>query len=148
MENLGRKALAVITAMITSVAIIVLGWIISTKAPFSAPSQMEYVTRGDLLSYANAAPPLYWAIGLVSYALAGFAGGFIVSKMASRWTTGGYGLSLFVGGLLTLIGLASYMYWTGPLWFLAGTLLLFIPTAAIGHRFAEGPSHPHVAEHA
>lgn len=148
MENIGRKSVAVITALIGSLGIIVIGWMISTKAPFSAPSQLEYVSRNDVLAYANAAPPLYWAIGLVTYAVAGFCGGFIVSKMSRRWTTGGYGLSLLVGGILTIVGLGSYMAWPGPLWFLAGTLLIFIPTAAIGHRLAEGPHHPHVPEHA
>ena len=144
---MGRKVTAVITALITSFAIIVLGWMIATKAPFSTPSQLEYVTHNDMLNYANAAPPLYWAIGLITYAVAGFAGGFIVTKMSRRWTTGGYGLSMLTAGILTIVGIGAYAYWPGPLWFLLGTVVLFIPAAALGHRLAEGPrSEEHTSE--
>ena len=144
--NIGRKVTAVITGLITSLGIIILGWMISTKAPFSSPAQMEYVTHGDLINYANAAPPLYWAIGLITYAVAGFAGGFITTKMSRRWTTGGYGLSMVTAAILTLVGIAAYAYWPGPLWFLIGTIFIFVATAALGHRLAEGPHHQHVPE--
>ena len=141
-----RKVLAVITALITSFAIIFIGWMVSTKAPFSTPSQMEYASHGDLVGYANAAPPLYWAIGLVSYALAGFAGGWIVTKMARRWSTGGYALSMLVAAILTVFSVGMYFYWPGPVWFLVGTIVIFIPCAALAHRLAEGPAHHHVPE--
>jgi hypothetical protein len=143
---MGRKVLAVITALITSFAIIFMGWMISTKAPFSALSYGEYASHNDLIAYANAAPPLYWAIGLITYALAGFAGGWIVTKMARRWSTGGYGLSMLVGVILTVFAVGMYFYWPGPVWFLIGTVVIFLPTAAIAHRLAEGPAHHHIAE--
>src|SRR5438046_9521492 len=115
---MGGKILAVITALITSVAIIWLGWMISTLAPFSTPSQMEHVTQGDINHYAAAAPPMTYAIGLVTYALAAFAGGFVVTKMSSRWTTGGFGLSIVVGALLEVLVIIAYLRFPGPLWFL------------------------------
>ena len=143
---MGRKVLAVVVAMITALGIIWLGWMIATLAPFSTPSQMEHVGQDDINRYANSAPAMLYVIGLVTYALAGFAAGFVVSKMARRWTTGGYGLSILVGGLLTLWAIGSYLKFPGPLWFLVAAILIFIPTAAIGHRLAEGRSHPHVPE--
>jgi hypothetical protein len=143
---MGRKALAVITALITSFAIIFIGWMIATKAPFSTPSYASYASHGDLIAYANAAPPLYWVIGLVTYAVAGFAGGFIVTKMARRWSTGGYGLSLLVAVILTAFSVGMYFYWPGPVWFLIGTVVIFVPTAALAHRMAEGHAHHHVPE--
>ena len=145
---MGRKILAVIVAMITGLAIIWLGWMISTLAPFSTPSQMEHVAQSDITYYAASAPPLTYAIGLVSYALAGFAAGFVVTKMARRWTTGGYALSILVGALLTLWAIVAYLRFPGPVWFLIAAVVIFIPSALVAHRLAEGRSHPHEPERA
>jgi hypothetical protein len=143
---MGRKILAVIVAMITGLAVIWLGWMISTLAAFSTPSQMEHVGQSDLNQYAASAPPMTYIIGLISYALAGFAAGFVVSKMASRWTTGGYGLSILVGVLLTIWAVIAYFRFPGPVWFLIAAIVIFVPSALIAHRMAEGKSHPHVPE--
>ena len=143
---MGRKILAVVTAMIGGLAIIWLGWMISTLAAFSTPSQLEYISQAEVNNYAAAAPTTTYVIALVSYALAGFAAGFVVSKMARRWTTGGYGLSVLVGALLTLWAIVGYLRFPGPVWFLIAAILIFIPSALLAHRFAEGPSHPHVPE--
>jgi hypothetical protein len=143
---MGRKVLAVITALITSFCIIFLGWMVSQKAPFSAMSYAQYSSRSDWLAYANSAPPMYWAIALVSYALAGFAGGFIVTKMARRWSSGGYALSILVGAILTVFSVGVDFYFPGPIWFLIGTVVVFIPCSLLAHRMAEGPAHLHVPE--
>ncbi|HEV7699884.1 MAG TPA: hypothetical protein VGO43_06625 [Pyrinomonadaceae bacterium] len=144
---MGRKFLAVITALITSLAVIWLGWMISTLAAPTTPSQMEHASQADLNHYANTAPTMTYAIALISYAIAGFAGGFVVTKMASRWSSGGYSLSLLVGALLTAWAVGSYfLRFAGPVWFLIGAVVIFIPFAAFGHRLAEGRAHPHIPE--
>ena len=143
---MGRRVLAVITALITSFAIIFTGWMVSQKAPFSEMSYGMFASYNDWLNYANSAPPLYWAIALTSYAVAGFAGGWIVSKMARRWSRGGYALSMLVAAILTVFAVGSYLYFPGPVWFLIGTIVIFAPTAALAHRMAEGPSHLHIPE--
>ena len=143
---MGRRVLAVITALITSFAIIFTGWMVSQIAAFSSMSYGQFASYNDWLAYANNAPPLYWGIGLVSYAVAGFAGGWIVSKMARRWSTGGYALSMLVAAVLTVFSVASYFYFPGPVWFLIGPIVVFLPTAALAHRMAEGPAHVHVPE--
>src|SRR3954453_15038350 len=99
---MGRKVLAVITALITSFAIILTGWMVSQIAAFSSMSYGQFASYNDWLAYANSAPPLYWAVALASYAVAGFAGGWIVSKMARRWSTGSYALSMLVAAILTV----------------------------------------------
>ena len=145
---MGRKVLALVTALITSFAIIFTGWMVSQKAAFSAMTYAEYSSYKDWIGYANSAPPLYWVIGLVSYALAGFAGGWIVTKMARRWSAGGYALSMLVAAILTVFSVASYVFFPGPIWFLIGTIVIFVPTAALAHRMAEGPAHVHIPEQA
>ena len=104
---MGRKILAVVTAMITGFAVIWVGWMISTLAAFSTPSQMEHVGQSDVNRYAASAPPMTYVIALICYALAGFAAGFVVTKMARRWTTGGYSLSIVCGVLLMTAGLVA-----------------------------------------
>lgn len=143
---MGRKILAVVVAMITGFAIIWLTWMISTLAPFSTPSQLEHVAQTDINQYAQSAPPLMYAIALVGYGLAGFAAGFVVTKMARRWTTGGYALSILVGFLLTLWAVIAYLRFPGPVWFLIAAVVIFIPAAMLAHRLAEGKSHPHMPE--
>ena len=143
---MGRKILAVVTAMITGFAVIWVGWMISTLAAFSTPSQMEHVGQSDLNQYAASTPPMFWIVGLISYALAGFGAGFVVTKMARRWTTGGYALSIVCGVLLTLWAVIAYLRFPGPVWFLIAAILIFVPSAIIAHRFAEGRSNPHLPE--
>ena len=55
---MGRKILAVVTAMIIGFAIIWIGWMIATLAPFSTPSKLEHVGQSDVTHYAATAPPL------------------------------------------------------------------------------------------
>lgn len=143
---MGRKILAVVVAMITGGAIIWLTWMISTLAPFSTPSQLEYVNQAEINRYAASAPPMTYAIALIGYALAGFAAGFVVTKMARRWTTGSYALSILVGFLLTLWAVIAYLRFPGPVWFLIAAIVIFIPAAMLAHRMAEGKSHPHMPE--
>ena len=143
---MGRKILAVVTAMITGFAVIWIGWMISTLAAFSTPSQMEHVGQSDVNRYAASAPPMTYAIALICYALAGFAAGFVVTKMARRWTTGGYSLSIVCGVLLTLWAVAGYFSFPGPIWFLIAAIVIITPSALIAHRFAEGRSNPHLPE--
>ena len=143
---MGRKILALVTALITSIAIIWVGWMVSTLAAFSTPSQLEHVTQSDVERYAAAAPPMFYAIGLVAYALAAFAGGFVVTKMARRWTTGGFGLSIVLGALLEAWAILAYLRFPGPVWFLIAAIVLLIPCSALGHRVAYGRANPHAPE--
>jgi len=66
--------------------------------------------------------------------------------MARRWSTGGYALSILVAAILTVFSVGMYFYWPGPVWFLIGTIVIFVPFSALAHRLAEGPSHHHVPE--
>jgi hypothetical protein len=143
---MGRKILAVVTALIASIAIIWLGWMISTLAAFSTPSQLEHITQDEVNRYAASAPTSFYIIGLVAYALAAFAGGFIVTKMSRRWTTGGFGLTIVVAAILEAWAIIAYLTFPGPIWFLIAAVLLFFPMAALGHRVAYGRSNPHMPE--
>src|SRR6266700_7523904 len=132
---MGRKFMAVLVAMITAVAIIWVGWMVSTMAAFNTPKNLEYATTQDVRNYAQSVPVMTWAIALVTYAVAAFAGGFISTKMGRRWSEG-MSLALVVGGLLTLGSLMTIFVWPQPFWVVIASLVVFIPASLIGYRLA------------
>ena len=132
---MGRKVLAVVVAMITAVAIIWVGWMVSTMVPFSTPKNLEYATARDVKTYTENAPIGYWITALIADVLAAFAGGFIATKMGRRWSSG-MSLALLVGGLLTLGSLMTAFVWPQPPWVVIVGLLIFIPVSLLGYRVA------------
>jgi hypothetical protein len=132
---MGRKVLAVVVAMITAVAIIWIGWMISTMVPFSTPKNLEYATAHDVRTYTENAPIGYWIAALIADAVAAFAGGFISTNMGRRWSPG-MSLALIVGALLTLGSLMTIFVWPQPVWVIIAGLLIFIPVSLIGYKAA------------
>jgi hypothetical protein len=134
---MGRKILAVIVAMITAVAIIWVGWMISTMIAPNTPKNLEYSSANEIAEYARTLPTSSYIAALVGYILAAFAGGFVVTKM-SRRESPGPSLPVLVGILLTFGGFFNYLFvWkTQPLWFIIVSLVVFIPISLLGHRLA------------
>lgn len=134
---MGRKILAVIVAMITATAIIWIFEMISTMAAPNYPKNAEYMSRDEWKAYMATLPALSFAIILGGYIIAGFAGGFVASKMGRRWSSGPT-LALIVGALLTLGGIANFFFMIPgqPVWFMVASLISYIPAALIGYRIA------------
>lgn len=132
---MGRKILAVVVGMITAVGIIWVAYMVSSMmAPFY-PKNMEYMTREEMAAYMLTVPISTFIIVLIGYALAGFAGGFISTKMGRRWSHG-MTLSLVVGFLLTVGALLVATAWPQPGWFILTSVIIFVPVSLIGYRFA------------
>src|SRR5207248_1930597 len=134
---MGRKILAVIIAMITATAIIWIFEMISTMAAPTYPKNAEYMTHDEWTAYLATLPATSFAIILVGYVVAAFAGGFVASKMGRRWSSGP-SLAVIVGVLLTLGGIANFFFMLPgqPVWFMAASLICYIPAALIGYRIA------------
>lgn len=132
---MGRKILAVVVAMIAATGIIWIGFMISSMmAPFY-PKNMEYMSRDEMAAYMLTVPISTFVIVLVGYALAAFAGGFISTKMGRRWSHG-MTLAMIVGFLLTIGSLLTATWWPQPGWFILASIIVFVPVALIGYRFA------------
>lgn len=132
---MGRKILAVVTAMITAVAIIWVAYMISSMmAPFY-PKNMEYMSREDMAAYMATVPISTFVTVLIGYALAAYAGGFISTKMGRRWSHG-MSLAVVVGILLTAGAVLMPRVWPQPMWFVLASVVIFIPLSLIGYRFA------------
>ena len=132
---MGRKVMAIIVAMITSVAIIWVGWMISTMFAFNTPKNLEYLSAQDINAYTRTLPTGAYLAALAAYAIAAFAGGFIATKMGRRWSEG-MSLALLVGGLLTLGSVMTPFIWPQPIWVVLVGLVIFIPVSLVGYKFA------------
>lgn len=132
---MGRKILAVIVAMITATAIVMIVEMINSTV-IMPPSDAVMKDPALLRDFMANGPVKAYVIVLIGYILAGFAAGFIVTKMTRRESPG-LTLPIFVGILLTLLEVINLIILPGqPVWFAALSLVSFIPLALLGHRLA------------
>jgi len=139
---MGRKVLAVVVAMVTAVAIIWVGWMLSTIVAPHTPKNLEYLSVQDIDAYAHSLPTGSYVLALVCYAAAAFAGGFISTKMGRRWSEG-ISLALLVGALLTVGSVVAAIIWPQPVWFILASLVVFIPVSLFGYKLAANAFPPH-----
>ncbi len=132
---MGRKILAVVVAMITAIAIMMIVEMINSVV-IMPPSDEVMKDPAKLREFMMNGPVKAYIIVLIGYFLAAFAGGFIVTKM-SRRESPGITLPIIVGALLTLGMIVNLLMLPGqPLWFAVAGLVLFIPVSLFGHRLA------------
>ena len=132
---MGRKILAVVVAMIVAIAIMMIVEMVNSMV-FAQPSDEIMKDRVKLAEYMADGPVRAYAIVLIGYVIASFAGGFIVTKM-SRRESPGLTLPIIIGVLLTLGMVANISMLPGqPIWFVVAGFLIFIPLSLLGHRFA------------
>ena len=132
---MGRKMLAVVTAMITAFAAMFITFMIGTMmAPFY-PKNLEYMTWPEIQQYIAQLPPSTFVVDLIGFLVASFFAGFISTKMGRRWG-GGSTLAFVCGVMLICWELLSVTFWTQPLWFIAASVIFAIPASLIGYKFA------------
>lgn len=147
---MGRKVLAVVTALIVVIGIIFLGEMIMLKY-----TQVP-VIAGKNPPEADAMRPYFASVSMQglaflfsTYVVASFLGGFVSIKMARRWTSG-MNLPVVTGTLIALLavidlfGIVPYY----PIWARIVCILLCVPLALLGYRFARLPkdAYPHSVE--
>lgn len=132
---MGRKILAVVVALIAATAIIMIVEMLNSFV--LPPPKADIVSDpAKLKEYMANGPAMAYIVVLVGYFLGSLAGGFIVKNM-SRRESPGMGMAIFIGGVLTLFGIANMVMLPGqPLWFMVLALLTFIPSALLGAKFA------------
>jgi len=110
---------------------------ISTMAGPKYGGNWEYMTQEEKQAFIKTLPPMVFGIVLAGYLVGSFAGGFVASKMGRRWSPGP-SLALIVGVLLTLAGFALFFAIAPgqPTWFVAASLICYIPASLIGYRIA------------
>ena len=133
---MGRKILALVVAWIVAVAIIMIGQMFM-GAIWAAPSPTIREDPEAMRAYIEGLPTQAFVVLAIVYAVASFAGGFIVTKM-SRREMPGMTFPLIIGTLLLIGGILNFFVFVPyhPPWVTAACLLIFLPATLIGHRFA------------
>ena len=130
---MGRKILAVVVALIAAIATISIGQMLMGLV-WKPPA--DFMTDQAVQKAFVAGLPTEAFISLaVVYALGSFAGGFIVTKIA-RQVSSGITLPLIIGVLLTIAGALNFVSIPHPTWVAILCLLVYIPSALLGHRLA------------
>lgn len=133
---MGRKILAVIVALIAAFAIMMVIQMLNSMV-VQPPSADVMADPAKLKEFMAGLPGTAYLVVLISYILAAFAGGFIVTKMA-RQVSSGPALAILIGALLELGGILNFfvMLPGQPIWFVAASLACYIPLALLGYRLA------------
>lgn len=134
---MGRKILAVIVAWITAGAIILIGQMFMGSV-WAPPTPTIREDPAAMRAYVEGLPTAAFVVLAIIYAIASFAGGFVVTKMGRRWSPG-LTLPLIIGILLTIGGIL-YFFWAvpyHPIWVTILCLLIYIPVTLLGHKVAE-----------
>lgn len=131
---MGRKILALIVGMIAAVTTIAIIRMLSIFA-VTPPTGDVMQDPEKMKAFIAAMPIEGWIVVLSSYVLGSLAGGFIATKM-SRRESPGIMLPLIIGMVLTAFGFYTVVQFPHPTWFIAASLLVYIPFALIGHKVA------------
>jgi hypothetical protein len=134
---MGRKVLAVIVAWIVAGAIILIGQMFMGSV-WGPPTPTIREDPAAMRSYVESLPTQAFVTLAFIYAIASFAGGFIVTKMGQRWSPGVtlplvIGILLLIGGILNFFVVVPYH----PVWVTVLCLLIYIPFSLLGHKVAK-----------
>ncbi len=134
---MGRKILAVIVALIAAFAVISIVQILnSLVVPPPDADVMNDPAR--LREFMATLPMTAYVVVLVGYFLGSFTGGYIVTKMSRRESSGS-SLALLVGAILMMAGILNFFVLLPgqPIWFVLLSLLIYIPITLLGHKLAK-----------
>jgi hypothetical protein len=134
--NMGRKILAVIVGWIVAMTIITIGQMLMATM-WSPPPTAVRSDPEILRAYMQELPTEAFIALLVIYAIASFGGGFIVTKMGRR-VSSGTSLPFIIATLLFLGGILNFFYMVPyhPLWVSILGLAIFYPFTLLGYKFA------------
>jgi hypothetical protein len=135
---MGRKVLAVVVALFLGLAIFLIVQMIVTSTLFAseAPKNMEYMTWAERTAYFSSLSYGAYVTVLIFYIIGTFAAGWIVAKISKDWNN--LTLPILVGILFIIGGLITFfaIFPGSPAWFIILSLIVFIPMAVLGHKFA------------
>ena len=122
---MGRKMLHVVSGVVVGGVVIGLGEALG-HAVFPAPPGIDpqHIKPGDI-------PASSMAMVLMSWALGAFAGGWVAGRLSGRSS------AVRVGLVLMALGVANMVMIPSPLWFWAGGLIAFLPSALLGAKLSQ-----------
>jgi hypothetical protein len=133
---MGRKVLAVVVALIVAWGVIMI-FEMANSAVVLSPTIDVMSDPAKMREFWNNVPATSFMVVLLGYIVGAFGGGFIVTKMA-RQVSPGNTLPILVGVILMIGALLNFFVVLPgqPIWFVALSLIVFIPMSMLGYRFA------------
>lgn len=128
-----RKILAVIAGLVVANVIIIVVQMVSGMI-FGMPQNVSMSDTAAMSDYISGLPATAFLLVAFGYALAYFAGGFIMRKI-SQWDS--LVLPMILGILGTIGWIANLSMLPHPIWVAVLGFFCFIPFALLGHRAAK-----------
>jgi len=125
-----RNRLAVMVGLVISFVVIIIGEAISHSLN-PLPVNVDIRNPEAFLTFVSTAPASFHLMILGNYALACFAGGIVVSAMA---TDNQIRKALMVGGILMALGWYNLISLSHPTWVVICGLFAFLPFAYLGAK--------------
>jgi hypothetical protein len=137
---MSRKILGVVVGLIVAVAIFLVAEMVATLFDPHSPKNLEYMSVQERETYFGTMPIGAYLTTAFGYLLGSLAAGWLatsISKQRNSMT-----LALIAGIILTIGGLINFFIVLPgqPGWFVALSLVLYIPFALIGHRLGRMPN--------
>ena len=137
MPKIVRSIGAVIAGFVAASAVMMLIESINGRVLYPEMGKMaEGVTDKEVIRALLASAP----VGALLVVIAGWGLGAFTGGLLAAWIGRDAPMrhALILGGLLTLAGIANNLMLPPPGWFWIPTLLVFVPAAYAGSRFAPG----------
>jgi hypothetical protein len=135
MRSVFRSIRAVVAGFVVASVVMMTVEMINGHVLYPELGKMaEGVTDREVVRSLLATAPIgALLVVIVGWTLGSLVGGWVTARIVRRAPIGH---ALVLGGLLTLAGIANNLMLPPPLWFWIASLLVFLPAAYAGGRFA------------
>ena len=101
------------------------------------PSLQAMQDPAAMRAFVQSMPASAYIILAIGYAIGAFVGGFVAGKISGN-STAGFLPAMFVGVVLTLMGVINFFVTLpgSPLWAIVLCLITYLPFAALGNKMA------------
>ena len=133
-----RNVIAVLIGIVVAF-LVIMGIQMINFSLYPFPEGLDQNDSEAMKEYAESLPSLAYIIVLLSYFFGTLIASFVAVKIAQ---THHKVIALIIGGFLLVMAIINMFRISHPIWFVILCLLIFIPTALLGHKLATRSNNP------